>query len=107
MRKFLFLLLAVSLLLACNNNKKAEKDDKETKDTTGTATIQAPPAVNLLEKLLGSFVGAFGDNKLDWLVGAEYDLGKGFAAGVSYLDSYRSALREGRAGVVANLRFEF
>lgn len=51
--------------------------------------------------------GAFGSNKLDWLVGAEYDLGKGFAAGVSYVDSYRSQLREGRAGVVGNLRFEF
>jgi uncharacterized protein (TIGR02001 family) len=61
----------------------------------------------LLRGSFGYENGAFGDNKLDWLVGAEYDLGKGFAAGVSYLDSYRSALREGRAGVVANLRFEF
>lgn len=51
--------------------------------------------------------GAFGANKLDWQLGAEYDLGKGFAAGVSYVDSYRSELREGRAGVVGNLRFEF
>lgn len=68
MRKFLFLLLAGSLLLACNNNKKADKDDKETKDTTGTANIQTPPAVNLLEKLLGSFVGAFGDNKITMLI---------------------------------------
>jgi hypothetical protein len=41
------------------------------------------------------------------MVGAEYDLGKGFAAGINYVDSYRSQLREGRAGVVANLRFEF
>jgi hypothetical protein len=68
MRKFLFLLLAGSLLLACNNNKKTEKDDKETKDTMSAATIQAPSAVNLLEKLLGSFVGAFGDNKITLLI---------------------------------------
>jgi hypothetical protein len=70
MRKFLFLLLAGSLLIACNNNKKTEKENTE---KTGTATIQAPvtpvtPAINLLEKLLGSFVGAFGDNKITMLI---------------------------------------
>lgn len=60
--------------------------------------------------LRGSFGyedGAWGTNKLDWMVGAEYDLGKGFAAGINYVDSYRSQLREGRAGVVANIRFGF
>lgn len=60
--------------------------------------------------LRGSFGyedGAWGTNKLDWMVGAEYDLGNGFAAGINYVDSYRSQLREGRAGVVANLRFDF
>jgi uncharacterized protein (TIGR02001 family) len=60
--------------------------------------------------LRGSFGyedGAWGTNKLDWMVGAEFNLGKGFAAGINYVDSYRSQLREGRAGVVANLRFEF
>jgi uncharacterized protein (TIGR02001 family) len=56
---------------------------------------------------LGYEDGAFGDDKIDWLVGAEYDLGAGFAAGVSYVDSYRSQIREGRAGALANLRFEF
>ena len=68
MSKFLFLLLAGSLLIACNNNKKNGKDETQTKDTTGAATIQAPAAVNLLEKLLGSFVGAFGDNKITLLI---------------------------------------
>lgn len=61
----------------------------------------------LLRGSFGYEDGAFGDNKLDWLVGAEYDLGKGFAFGASYVDSYRSSLREGRAGVIANLRFDF
>jgi hypothetical protein len=70
MRKLLLLLFAGSLLMACNNNKKNDKDNKETKDSTGTATNQtrATPAVNLLEKLLGSFVGAFGDNKITLLI---------------------------------------
>jgi len=67
MRKFLLLLLAGSLLIACNNNKK---NDKGTKDSMGAASVQAPaqPSVNLLEKLLGSFVGAFGDNKITLLI---------------------------------------
>ena len=65
MRKFLFLLLAGSLLNACNNNKK---NDKETKDSMNAASVPATPVINLLEKLLGSFVGAFGDNKITMLI---------------------------------------
>lgn len=61
----------------------------------------------LLRGSFGYEDGAFGDNKLDWLVGAEYDLGQGFAVGISYVDSYRSATRAGRAGAIANLRFDF
>ena len=68
MKKFLFLLLAGSVLMACNNDKKKEKETKETKDSVTASTIQAPPAENLLEKLLGSFVGAFGDNKITLLI---------------------------------------
>jgi hypothetical protein len=68
MRKLLFLLLAGSLSMACNDNKKAEKEATDTKENNNTANIQTPPAVNLLEKLLGSFVGAFGDNKITMLI---------------------------------------
>lgn len=68
MRKLFFLLLAGSLLIACNNNNKTEKADKDIKDSAITSTIQTSPAVNLLEKLLGSFVGAFGDNKITMLI---------------------------------------
>ena len=67
MRKFLFLLMAGSLLIACNNNKKNDKDDKETKESMGEASVQTP-AVNPLEKFLGSFVGPFGDNKITLLI---------------------------------------
>jgi hypothetical protein len=68
MRKFLFLLLAGSLLSSCNDNKKTEKDDKSPEGTANTANMKAQPATNLLEKLLGSFVGAFGDNKITMLI---------------------------------------
>ena len=70
MRKYLLLLLTGSLLIACNNNKKADKEEKESKDTAKSASIRtpAPPAIHLLEKLLGSFVGAFGENKITLLI---------------------------------------
>ena len=70
MRKFVFLLLAGSLGMACNNNKKTDKNDKEIKDTTTASTLQTPATSpeNKLEKLLGSFVGAFGDNKITMLI---------------------------------------
>jgi YARHG domain len=68
MKKFLFLLLAGSFVIACNNNKKTDKEDNKTTDTANKATAQTQPAVNLLEKLLGSFVGAFGDNKITLLI---------------------------------------
>ncbi len=73
MKKFLLLLLAGSLLIACDNNKKTEKENKETKDSAISANngeLPVPPSapVNILEKLLGSFVGAFGDNKITLLI---------------------------------------
>ena len=67
--------------------------------------VKGTPLV--LRGSLGYEDGAFGIDKLDWSAGTEYDLGRGWAAGVSYVDSYRSQLREGRAGVVANLRAGF
>ncbi len=69
MKKLLFLLFAGSLLIACNSNKKTDKDGNDKDDTAKTADIKSPdPAVNMLEKLLGSFVGAFGDNKITLLI---------------------------------------
>lgn len=66
----MFLLLAGFLWIACNNNKQPDKEEKETNDTASTTTIPVPaaPATNPLEKLLGSFVGAFGDNKITMLI---------------------------------------
>jgi hypothetical protein len=70
MKKFLFLLLAGPVWMACNNNKKTEKETTNSKDSITASTTQAPvpPVINMLEKLLGSFVGAFGDNKITLLI---------------------------------------
>ena len=61
-----------------------------------------------LKGAVGYENGAFGEDKVDWLVGAGVDLGKGFAFDLSYVDTANSGgLREARAGVVAGLSKEF
>lgn len=71
MRKFLFLLGVSSCLLACNSDSKTKSSQSEEKEDTAQATANQttpPPATNLVEKLLGSFVGSFGDNKITLLI---------------------------------------
>ena len=80
MRKFLLLLLAGSFLLACNNDKKtaetpAQSDEKADAATTASviAALKQTPlqiASKPYEKLLGSFVGPFGTNRITMLVTA-------------------------------------
>lgn len=78
MRKIFLLLLAGSFLISCKNDNKqetkglnddyqAEKTEKVVTDnqTTNTTT---DPVVNLVEKILGSFVGPFGNNKITMLI---------------------------------------
>ncbi|MBL7747129.1 MAG: YARHG domain-containing protein [Chitinophagaceae bacterium] len=72
MRKMGSLLLAGLFLLACNNEKKTDKpasdnDSAVTADNKNTAP-SPPPATKALEEILGSFVGAFGDNKITLLI---------------------------------------
>ena len=70
MRKFLLLILAGTFLVACNNNKNKTEVVKESDDTAiskANNTISATTP-NPLEKLLGSFVGAFGTNKITMLI---------------------------------------
>lgn len=67
MRKYLSFLVTGALLVACNNDKKSATEETKGKDTTVAATV-TPPVVNPLEKLLGSFVGPFGDNKITLLI---------------------------------------
>jgi YARHG domain len=72
MRKFLLSFLAISFLLACNNEKKTDTAEKELKDDTAampdTKTPSAAPVPSVYEALLGSYVGAFGDNKITLLI---------------------------------------
>ncbi|MEO5945203.1 MAG: YARHG domain-containing protein [Chitinophagaceae bacterium] len=78
MRKFFPFLLAASLIVSCKNDKKSTKVDT-TSDTltekadnataeNQTANSTTDPALNLIEKILGSFVGPFGDNKITMLI---------------------------------------
>jgi len=82
MRKLLLLLLTSGLLLACNNDKKTaagtntppdEKSDAAPEATVpaGTTELKQSPlqiAAKPYEKLLGSYVGPFGNNKITMLV---------------------------------------
>lgn len=71
MRKMIVPLLAVLFLLACNDNKKSEPGSKEVANDDTTKTTTATAAVTdskPFEKLLGSYVGAFGDNKITLLI---------------------------------------
>ena len=73
MRKIFLLLLTAATLIACNNNKKDDKpevknDSTLAENTNTTDTPVAPKADSLLEKMLGSYVGPFGDNKITMLI---------------------------------------
>ena len=73
MRKFLLPLFAVAMFAACNNSKTSDKTTREEKDTAIASTTTTPAAepsaaVKQLEEILGSFVGAFGTNKITLLI---------------------------------------
>ncbi len=74
MKKVFLLLLSGSFLFACNNEKKSDNpadkkgDSTVVAETNNQSTTPAPPPVDPFEKFLGSFVGAFGDNKITLLI---------------------------------------
>jgi len=82
MRKLLLLLLTSGLLIACNNDKKTTAETSSgTEEKTGTADEARTASVTTelkqsplqiaskpYEKLLGSYVGPFGNNKITMLV---------------------------------------
>lgn len=73
MKKYLLLLLAGSFVIACNNEKKSDKPSKgdDTAAADNSATNSNNPVATVastLEEILGSYVGAFGDNKITLLI---------------------------------------
>jgi hypothetical protein len=73
MRKISCLFIAGFLFVACNNDKKtsAAEDKTDTAAPDGTTELKQSPlqiAVKPYEKLLGSFVGPFGTNKITLLI---------------------------------------
>ncbi len=60
MKKISGLALLLMLLFACNNNNKKAEEKKEGKDKEASTTANSP--------LLGSYVGAFGNNKITLLI---------------------------------------
>jgi hypothetical protein len=63
MKKLFGFVILFTALAACNSNNKITEEKKETKETVNTV---AQSIVN--SPLLGSFVGAFGDNKITLLI---------------------------------------
>ncbi|MGQ0740254.1 MAG: YARHG domain-containing protein [Bacteroidota bacterium] len=76
MRKFLLLIATTGLLISCNNDKKKDgramlPDEKTTADNIIPAALKQTPlqiASKPYEKLLGSYVGPFGANKITMLI---------------------------------------
>lgn len=71
--KSLLLLLAASFLFACNLEKKADKttakvDDTTTNSSANPTAANAAPGDAEAQKILGSYVGPFGDNKITLLI---------------------------------------
>jgi uncharacterized protein (TIGR02001 family) len=73
---------------------------------SGEVPIQNAPIT--LRGSIGYENGAFGEGKIDWLVGADLAIGSGFSLGLSYVDTNApAALREGKAAAVLALRKSF
>ena len=75
----------------------------------GTASIGIPNTPITLTSSLGYEDGAFGNNKVDWSLGANASF-SGFTLGVAYVDTNRNstfALGDSKATAVATLSYAF
>jgi hypothetical protein len=74
MKNSLLLVFVASCLLGCNVSKPVEKTAGKVDDTTANSTTNSAPATATApgdteaQKIVGSYVGAFGDNKITLLV---------------------------------------
>src|SRR4030095_4510181 len=106
MRKLLLVFTASFFFLACNNDSKTKGSSKEKDDSiTGQNKVtNNTPVVAVVEKLLGSFVGAFGDNKITLLITrAEGDsvLGRSIVGGNDRPFAGTMILKDGVYSIVA------
>ena len=67
MRKILLPAIALLLVIGCNTKPKVTIAEVKATESQKEPP-PPPPPVNPLEKLLGSFVGPFGDNKITMLI---------------------------------------
>ena len=76
MKKILLILPLVSIVASCNLQKKPDASAAVVNNTTAQAAPDPPPAGQAAmsaddaeaQKILGSYVGAFGDNKITLLI---------------------------------------
>lgn len=74
MKNSLLLVFVASCLLGCNISKPIEKTAGKVDDTTAKSTTNSAPATAAApgdldaQKILGSYVGSFGDNKITLLI---------------------------------------
>ena len=66
MHKLLAGIAALLLFASCNSKKAGDKPSGKSDDSTGK--VSQPAAPDPKEKFLGSYVGAFGDNKITLLI---------------------------------------
>jgi uncharacterized protein (TIGR02001 family) len=72
----------------------------------GNASLGIPNTPLKLNASLGLEDGAFGDNKIDWSLGATVDVA-GFTLGASYVDTNRLVGGLGNAGAVFSVSYTF
>ncbi len=70
MKKVLLSILTLAVIGACNDNSKSgvSKPGADSTASRGNTTAVATTANDILTKMLGSFVGPFGDNKITLLI---------------------------------------
>lgn len=84
--------------------------DQDNIYVAGNLSFAVPNTPATLTASLGYEDGVFGDNKVDWSLGASVDMGSGFKVGAAYVDTNRRstfAFKDSAAGAVFTLSYGF
>jgi uncharacterized protein (TIGR02001 family) len=95
--------IGATVAYAPNQNNIGDEDNFYIGSNLG---VGIPTTPITLVATLGLEDGAFGDNKIDWSLGATAEV-KGFTVGASYVDTNRFNGGLGEAGVVFSLGYSF